>query len=90
MGSLTVSSEEGTEEGDTRITVSEGKTEGDVYKYKVGTNEVNVTYDMNVRSWSAWNGTDEITAETGRILTLVEATSGYKARKVGHVTVVAK
>lgn len=84
-----MSSEEGTEEGDTKITVTEAKEEGDVYKYKVADAETEVTYDMNVQNWSAWDGEEDITAATGKVLTLVEATSEYKARKAGHVTVVS-
>lgn len=44
---------------------------------------------MNVQNWTVWDGEDEITAATGKVLTLVEATGEYKARKAGHVTVVS-
>ena len=45
---------------------------------------------MSVKNWSVWDGKSEITAETGKVLTLVEATSDFKARKTGSVTVIAK
>lgn len=89
LGTLTVTSETGTDVGDTVITVSPAKEEGNVYKYKVADEAKDVTYDMNVQNWTAWDGEAEITAESDKVLTLVEATSDYKARKAGSVTVVA-
>lgn len=84
-----MSSEAGTESGDTTITVTPEKETGNIYKYKVAAGETEVTYDMNVQNWSVWDGTSDITAETGKVLTLVEATSDYKARKSGHATIVS-
>ena len=89
LGTLTVTSEAGANEGDTAITVSPEKEEGNVYKYKIADDVTEVTYDMNVQNWSAWDGEAEITAESGKIITMVEATSDYKARKAGNATVVA-
>lgn len=90
LGLLVLNSVAGTNTGKTAITVSGSKASGDVYKYVVASTEIAVTYGMDVTSWTTWNGSDEITASTGAVLTLVEATSGYAARKVGSVTVVAK
>ncbi|MBQ3281561.1 MAG: hypothetical protein IJH41_04035 [Eubacterium sp.] len=90
MKSLTVSSAAGTESGDTAITVSPAKESGNVYKYKVGTAAQSVDYGDNVQNWSAWNGTDDITAETGKVITIVEANSSYKAVGAGSTTVVAQ
>ena len=89
LGTLTVTSEAGTEAGDTKISVAEAKEEGNVYKYKVADEATEVTYDMNVQNWSAWDGEADITAESDKIITVVEATSEYKARKAGSATVVA-
>lgn len=89
IGTLTVASAAGTTPGDTVITVTEALEDGDIYKYKVADSATSVTYDQNVQNWSAWDGTAEITAATGKILTLVEATADYKARKVGDVEVIA-
>ena len=87
-----MTSEEGTEVGDTKITVAEEPAEGNVYAYKVLVNPAAVEYDDDVSgtSWHAWDGEEEITAEPGKVITVVEATSEYKARKAGHTTVTAK
>lgn len=89
LGILTVTSEAGTETGDTKITVAEAKDEGNVYKYKVADEATDVTYDMNVQNWTAWDGEADITAESGKIITVVEASSDYKAKKAGNATVVS-
>lgn len=88
LGALTVTSEAGTNEGDTVITVSPEKEADNVYKYKIADSETEVTYDMNVQNWTAWDGEAEITAEADKVITVVEATSDYKARKAGSATVV--
>lgn len=87
---LTVGSAAGSISGDTAISVAEALTGTDVYKYKVADGVTAVAYDEDVTSWTSWDGTTDITAATGKVLTLVEATSTYKARKVGTVTVIAK
>lgn len=88
-GSLTLASEAGTNSGDTKITVTETLGSGNKYLYKVGTSVASVEYDEALTGWSSWNGSADITAATGKILTLVEATSDNKVRKAGTVTVTA-
>lgn len=90
LGELTVTSAAGTDSGTTALTVSQAKAEGHVYKYKIGDAAMNVTAGQNVTSWSVWDGTSDITAATGKVITLVEASADYKAVKVGTVTVTAK
>lgn len=90
LGSLTVTSEAGTAVGDTKITVTPAKAEGNIYKYKVADTATAVTYDMNVQNWSVWDGTADITAATDKVITVVEATADYKARAAGSATVVSK
>lgn len=90
LGTLTVTSEAGTAAGDTKITVTPAKAEGNIYKYKVADTATAVTYDMNVQNWSVWDGTDDITVATDKVITVVEATSDYKARAAGSATVVSK
>ena len=90
LGTLTVTSEAGTAAGDTKITVTPAKAEGNIYKYKVADTATDVTYDMNVQNWSVWDGTADITAATDKVITVVEATADYKARAVGSATVIAK
>lgn len=90
LGTLTVTSEAGTAAGDTKITVTPAKAEGNIYKYKVADTATDVTYDMNVQNWSVWDGTADITAATDKVITVVEATADYKARAAGSATVVSK
>ena len=87
---LTVSSEAGTESGDTKITVSPAKSaQTNVYKYKIAAAATSVDWGDNVQNWSLWDGTSDITAESGKVITLVEADSSYKALGAGTATVVA-
>lgn len=91
LGTLTVTSAAGTSSGNTKITVSPAKANaGNVYKYKVGSSAETVTYGQNVKTWTAWDGTSDITAESNQKITVVEASSDYKALKAGNATVTAK
>lgn len=90
VGTLTVTSAAGTDSGDTKITVSPAKGSGNSYKYKVSENPVSVVLNQNVQTWSPWDGTSDITAETGKAITVVECDSSYKAVKAGSATVTAK
>lgn len=87
---LTVTSVVGTNSGDTKITVEPSKAEGNSYKYKVDDSETSVTYGQNVKTWTAWDGTTDITAATGKTITIVECNSAYKALKAGSTTVTAQ
>ena len=89
-GVLTVTSVAGTSTGDTKVTVTPAKASGSSYKYKVGDATQDVIYGQNVQSWTAWNGTTDITVTTGKVITLVECDAAYKALKVGSATVTAK
>lgn len=91
LGTLTVTSVAGTSSGNTKITVSPAKADaGNVYKYKVGSAAETVTYGQNVKTWTSWDGTSDITAESNQKITVVEASSDYKALKAGSATVTAK
>ena len=91
LGALTVKSTEGTDTGDTKITVTPAKTGSNVYKYKTGATVKLPVYDENVTSgWTAWDGAEDITATNGQQIGIVEATSDGKARKGGVTTVVSK
>ncbi len=87
---LTVTSTAGSAAGDTKITVSPALTSSNSYKYKVGDAAQSVIYGKNVQTWSAWDGSSDITAETGKVITVVECDSAYKAVKAGSATVTAK
>lgn len=90
LGTLTVASVAGTEVGDTKITITESKGDGNSYKYKVADAVVEVTYGQSVRNWTAWDGAADITAETGKVITIVECDAEYRAVKAGSNTVTAK
>lgn len=90
IGTLTVTSVAGTASGDTKITITPAKEAGNAYYYKVATAETEVTYGQYVGGWNAWNGTADITAQTGKVITVVEADAETKAVKAGHATVTAK
>lgn len=90
LGSLTVTSVAGTAVGDTKITVSPAKGEGNSYKYKVADEPVPVAYGQSVRNWTAWDGTSDITAESGKVVTVAECGEGYAAVKAGSKEVTAK
>lgn len=91
LGTLTVTSAAGTASGTTKITVTPAKANaGNVYKYKVGSAAETVTYGQNVRNWSTWDGTSDITAASSQKITVVEADSAYKALKSGDAPVTAK
>lgn len=91
LGTLTVTSiANATDNGKTKITVSPSKGAGNSYKYKIGESAQTVTYGKSVQTWAAWDGSEEITAETGKIITVVECDGSYKAVKAGSKAVVAK
>lgn len=90
LKTLTVTSAAGTASGTTKLTVTPTKASGNLYKYKAAAAATPVTYGQNVQTWTAWNGTDDITATTGQVVTVVECGSDYKAVGSGNATVTAK
>lgn len=90
LGTLTVNSAAGTAVGDTKVTVTPTKGDGNSYKYKIGDAAAEVTYRQSVRNWTAWGGVSDITAETGKTITIVECDAEYLALKAGSQTVTAK
>ena len=90
LGTLTVTSAAGTATGDTKVTISPEKTEDNLYKYKVAEAAVEVKYGQSVKNWTAWDGSKDITAETGKKITVVECDAEFRAVKAGSATVTAK
>lgn len=77
MPELTVKSVAGSASGKTAVTVS-GYTlgSGDSYKYKVTDDRIIVTKgDSTSSGWTNWNGSAEITATTGKHITVVVSNS---------------
>lgn len=89
IGGLTVASSAGASSGKTAITITETKGSGNIYKYKVGDAAEDVYYQQDVSGWTTWDGTSDITAATGKKITIVEATSTGVAQKAGDDTVTA-
>ena len=89
VAALTVVSAAGSSSGKTAIAVTETKGAGNTWKYYVGNAAEAVTYGQDVSGGTTWDGSADITAATGKVLTLVEADSDGKALRVGTVTVTA-
>ena len=92
LASLTVVSEAGSgAAGTTAVTVSGYSLgTGESYVYKVAaTTAPSVTYGQNLSSWTAWNGTDAITAATGKKITVAVIDSNNRAQAAGNTTVTA-
>ena len=92
LARLALFSAGGSSSGKTAITVS-GYTlaSGESYKYKLASAPVSVAYeDVLTTGWTAWNGTDDITATTGQYITVAAVvTSSNKAHAAGSVMVTA-
>lgn len=91
LGSLTVVSAAGTAVGDTKITVS-GYTPGtgETLKYKVADTAPSVAYGQNLKNWTTWDGSADITATTGKKITVAYVDANYRAQAAGNTTVTAK
>ena len=90
LGSVTVSSSAGTAAGDTAITTSGYSLgSGESWVYKVGTAAETVTYGQNLASWTAWNGIADITAATGKVITVAAVDANKRAQAAGNATVTA-
>ena len=86
IGSLTLTSVEGSESGKTAIMVNEQLVSiNNTLKYKTGASATTVTYGMDVKSWTRWDGKAEIIATDGHHVTVVEADPNYKAVRSGDV-----
>lgn len=88
---LTVTSAAGTATGKTKITVTPTATSGNSYKYKLAANPTIPEFDAVCSTgYTAWNGTDEITATAGQKIVIVEVDANNKAKKAGIATVTVK
>ena len=86
LGSLTLTSVKGSESGKTAITVDEQLASiNNTLKYKTGSSATTVTYGMDVKNWTKWDGRAEITATDRHHVTVVEADPNYKAVRFGDV-----
>lgn len=77
--------------GNTKLTVSPSKeSTSNVYKVKAAADAPTVKYGQDLRRWSSWDGTSELTMSTGNKVTVAECNSDYRAIKAGNTTVTAK
>lgn len=86
---LSVTSAAGSVAGKTVISVSPAITVGNSYKYKVAANPtIPEVGTICSAGYTNWNGSDEITAESGKIIVVVEVDADNAAVSVGTTTVV--
>ena len=89
LGSLTANTAKGESEGTNAVTLDSTLLGiGNSYKVKVNSAATPVTYGMDVKNWTKWDGKSEITVTTGNHITIVECDRNFKA--VASVDVVAK
>ena len=87
LGTLNLASVKGSESGKTAVTVTEQlMSPRNMYKYKTNASAAtSVTYGMDVKSWTKWDGVSEITATATHHITMVECDQNYKAVRSGDV-----
>lgn len=94
LGKLTVQSDEGTNAGETQLTVNPEKEGTNTYFYKTGETVSLPAYNEvcnGLTGWTSWDGSKAIAAKTGDKIVVVEVTAqDYCARKAGEATVTAK
>ena len=92
LGELTVTSEEGSAAGKSKIAVTPDAISPNRFVYKTAASTAPaVTYDQDLSSgWTDLPANGEITAATGHKLTVAELTLENKARKAGNADVTSK
>lgn len=87
---MAIISAAGSEAGKTAISVSPALSDGNSYKYKVAENPTIPQAGATCSAgYTNWNGSDEITAESGKTIVVVEVDSDNAAVAVGTATVVS-
>ncbi len=91
LGKITVASVAGTASGDTKITAS-GYTlkSGESLVYKVADAATEVKAGDDVTSWTALTNGSDVTAATGKVITVAAKDKDGKAVAAGTATVTAK
>lgn len=90
LGALAVTSVAGTASGDTLITVAGAETSGTTLGYKVLGKAAAVKSGDTNTGYTAFTTPDDVTAATGKVITVVEFDAAGRAIKVGTCSVVAK
>lgn len=86
---LTITSELGTEDGDTAISVTPELTSGNTYVYKTGLTVADPTYDQDLSTWTAWDGVSDITAPIDHEIIVAEINDSSDCRGFGSTIVVS-
>lgn len=88
---IEVESAAGTAAGDTAITIDYTPGTGEALLYKVGTTTPKATfYSVPDYTWTEWDGSSDITAATGKKITIVAVDSEGRVIAEGSATVTAK
>jgi len=89
---ITVESAAGTNVGDTALTLSEYTPgTGESYVYKVGTDAPAIGYNgVPDYTWTPWDGESDITAATGKKITVASVGADGRVKAAGSATVTAK
>ncbi|HCP14827.1 MAG TPA: phage major capsid protein [Peptococcaceae bacterium] len=90
LGALGVTSVAGTLSGDTLITVTGAEVSGTTLGYKVAGKAAAVSCGDSNTGYTAFTTPADITAATGKIITMAEFDAAGRAIKVGSAQVVAK
>lgn len=86
LGTLAVTSTAGASTGKTKLEVTPALAAGNSYRLKTGTDLETPTINQDVAAWGEWNGTDEVAANTGEDIVIVEADAMGRAKKAGSTT----
>ncbi|MBQ9342778.1 MAG: N4-gp56 family major capsid protein [Clostridia bacterium] len=91
LDKITIEAAIGINVGDTKLTMT-GYTPGtgESYKYKVGDTATNLYLGEEVEGFTDWNGTTDITAAAGKVITVVSVDTDGKAVAAGTVVSVPK
>lgn len=90
LKTLVITSAAGTNTGDTKITTGNVLADGHSYVYKVGDNVTTPVLNQTLVAWSKWDGTSDITADTGKTIVICEVDGINRVKGVGKATVTAK
>ena len=88
---IEVTSAAGTAAGDTAITIDYTPGTGETLAYKVGTKAPAVAFNQPLDyTWTAWDGSSDITAQTGKKIGIAAVDAKGRAVAYGSATVTAK
>lgn len=85
LKAIGLSAAAGTAAGDTALTVTYTPGDGESYKYKVGDAAQVVALNETPEGYTSWNGSADITAAAGKVITVVSVNASGKAVAAGSV-----